>query len=67
MVENEKRGKHLMPMLCSPTHYRAAPAQSKTQAWERVRLFQRSTKMTDNQADEKEHRNDNRADRPARN
>jgi len=60
MVENEKRGKHLMPTLHSHTHYQAAPANAKTQAWQRVCLSNRTTKTTDKSADEKEHRSDNR-------
>ncbi len=31
----------------------AAPVSGKTQAWQRVRLFQRTPKTTDKQADEK--------------
>ena len=41
------------------THYQAAPANATTQAWQRVRLFNRTTKTTDKQTDEKEHRTDN--------
>jgi hypothetical protein len=43
----------------SHTHCQAAPAHAKTQAWQRVRLSQLTTKTTDNLTDEKEHRSDN--------
>ncbi len=49
-----------MPTLNSHTHCQAAPANAKTQAWQRVCLFNRTTKPTDKPADEKEHRSDNR-------
>ena len=45
-----------MPTLHSHTHCQAAPANALTQARQRVCLSQRSTKPTDNQADEKEAR-----------
>lgn len=45
-----------MPTLHSHTHCQSAPAQAKTQAWQRVCLSQRTTKTTDKQADEKEAR-----------
>ncbi|PKP41065.1 MAG: hypothetical protein CVT96_07205 [Bacteroidetes bacterium HGW-Bacteroidetes-13] len=51
----------------SHTHCQAAPANAQTQAWQRVCLPQRTTKTTDRQADEKEHRSDNRVDGSARN
>ena len=43
----------------SHTHYQAAPANAKTQAWQRVCLPNRTTKTTDKPTDEKEHRTDN--------
>ena len=43
----------------SHTHYQAAQANAKTQAWQRVCQSNRTTKTTDNQTDEKEHRSDN--------
>lgn len=43
----------------SHTHCQAAKANAQTQAWQRVCLSQRTTKPTDKQADEKEHRSDN--------
>ena len=49
-----------MPNANSHTHCQAAPATAKTQAWQRVCLSQRTTKTTDNQTDEKEHRSDNK-------
>jgi hypothetical protein len=49
-----------MPTLHSHTHSQAAQANATTQAWQRVCLSNRTTKTTDNQADEKEHRTDNR-------
>jgi len=48
-----------MPTLHSHTHCQAAPANAQTQAWQRVFLSNRTTKTTDNLADEKEHRSDN--------
>jgi len=48
-----------MPTLNSHTHCQATPANAKTQAWQRVCLFQRTTKTTDKPTDEKEHRSDN--------
>jgi hypothetical protein len=45
-----------MPTLNSHTHCQAATANAKTQAWQRVCLFQRTPKPTDKQADEKEAR-----------
>ena len=45
-----------MPTLNSHTHCQAAPANAQTKAWQRVCLFQRSPKLTDKQADEKEAR-----------
>ena len=49
-------------MNCLPnslTHCQAAQANAETQAWQRVCLSHRTTKTTDNKADEKEHRTDN--------
>ena len=43
----------------SHTHCQAAQANAQTQAWQRVCLSKRTTKTTDIQADEKEHRSDN--------
>jgi len=48
-----------MPTLHSHTHCQAAPAYAKTQAWQRVCLSNRTTKTTDKQTDEKEHRTHN--------
>jgi hypothetical protein len=47
------------PTLHSHTHYQATSANAQTKAWQRVCLSQRTTKTTDNQTDEKEHRSDN--------
>jgi hypothetical protein len=46
----------MKPTLNSHTHCQAAPANAITQAWQRVCLFQCSTKTTDKPADEKEAR-----------
>jgi hypothetical protein len=43
----------------SHTHCQAAQAKAQTQAWQRVCLSNRTTKTTEKQADEKEHRSDN--------
>jgi len=59
MVENEKRRKYIMPALHSHTHCQAAQATAQTKAWQRVCLYNRTTKPTDKPADEKEHRSDN--------
>jgi hypothetical protein len=48
-----------MPTLNSHTHYQAALANGQIQAWQRVCLSNRTTKTTDKQTDEKEHRSDN--------
>ena len=48
-----------MPIHNSHTHCQATPAKAQTQAWQRVCLAQRTTKLTDKTADEKEHRSDN--------
>ncbi len=45
-----------MPALHSHTHCPAAQANAKTQAWQRVCLSHRTTKPTDNPADEEEAR-----------
>ncbi len=49
-----------MPTLHSHTHCQAAPANAQTNAWQRVCLFNSTTKTTVKQADEKEHRTGNR-------
>jgi hypothetical protein len=48
-----------MPTHSSHIHCQAAQANAQTQAWQRVCLSNRTTKTTDKQADEKEHRSDN--------
>ena len=50
---------HIKPTLHSHTHCQVAPAQAQTKTWQRVCLSNRTTKTTDKQADEKEHRSDN--------
>jgi hypothetical protein len=47
------------PTLHSHTHCQATPANAQTQAWQRVCLSNRTTKTTEKQTDEKEHRSDN--------
>ena len=47
------------PTLHSHTHYQATSANAQTKAWQRVCLSNRTTKTTDKQTDEKEHRSDN--------
>lgn len=47
------------PTLHSHTHCQVAPAQAQTKTWQRVCLSNRTTKTTDKQGDEKEHRSDN--------
>jgi len=42
-----------MPTLNSHTHYQAAPANAKTQAWQRVCLPYRASKTTDKPTDKK--------------
>ncbi len=42
-----------MPTHNSHTHCQAAPANAKTQAWQRVCLSQRTTKTTDKPTNEK--------------
>ena len=42
-----------MPTLHSHTHCQATPANANTQAWQRVCLFQRTTKTTDKSTDKK--------------
>jgi proteasome lid subunit RPN8/RPN11 len=64
MVENEKRRKYIMPTLHSHTHCQAAPSNAQTKAWQRVCLYNRTTKTTDKPADEKEHRSDNSVQAP---
>lgn len=46
----------------SHTHCQAAQANAETQAWQRVWLPNRTTKMTDKPTDEKEQRRHNRVD-----
>ncbi len=41
------------------THCQVAQADSQTKTWQRVCLSKRTTKTTDKQVDEKEHRSDN--------
>ena len=48
-----------MPNANSHTHCQAAQAHATTQAWQRVCLSHRKTKMIDKPVDEKEHRSDN--------
>lgn len=43
----------------SHTHCQVAPADPKAKTWQRVCLPPRTTKTTDNQADEEKHRTDN--------
>ena len=53
MVENEKRRKYIMPTLHRHTHCQAAQANTKTQAWQRMCLSNRTTKTTDKPTDKK--------------
>ncbi len=46
----------MKPTLHSHTHCQVAPANAQTKAWQRVWLFQRSTKTTNKPTDEKEAR-----------
>ena len=48
-----------MPTLNSHTHCQVAQTQAQTKTWQRVCLPNRTTKSTDKQANEKEHRSDN--------
>jgi len=48
-----------MPTHSSHTHCQAPPANAQTKAWQRVCLPQRTTKPTDQQTDEREHRTHN--------
>ncbi|MEY3499989.1 MAG: hypothetical protein RL308_1658 [Bacteroidota bacterium] len=48
-----------MPTHSSHTHCQTAQTNAQTQAWQRVCMSNRTTKTTDKQADEKEHRSDN--------
>jgi hypothetical protein len=43
----------------SHTHCQVAPANPQAKTWQRVCLYYRTSKTTDKQADEKEHRSDN--------
>ncbi len=49
----------IKPTLHSHTHCQAPQANATTQAWQRVCLSNRTTKTTDKQADQEEHRTDN--------
>lgn len=49
----------MTPTLHSHTHYQAAQATARTQAWQRECLSIRTNKTTDKPTDEKEHRSDN--------
>lgn len=49
-----------MPTLHSHTHCQVALANAQTKTWQRVCLSNRTIKTTDKQADEKEHRSDNK-------
>ena len=49
-----------MPTLHRHKHCQAAQTNAQTQAWQRVCLPKCTTKTHDKQADEKEHRSDNR-------
>ncbi len=46
----------MMPTLHSHTHCQAAPANAQTQAWQRVRLPNRTTHTSDKPTDEKKAR-----------
>ena len=46
-------------MLNSHTHCQVAPADPQAKTWQRVCLSNRTTKTTDKQMDEKEHRTHN--------
>ncbi|MDY0216826.1 MAG: hypothetical protein RBS19_07725 [Bacteroidales bacterium] len=48
-----------MPTHSSHTHCQAPQTNAQTQAWQRVCLPQRTTKPTDIQTDEREHRTHN--------
>jgi len=52
--------KAINPTLHSHTHCQVAPTDPQTKTWQRVCLSNRTTKTTEKQADEKEHRSDNR-------
>jgi hypothetical protein len=47
------------PTLLSHTHCQVAPADPQAKTWQRVCLPNRTTKPTDNQMDEREHRTHN--------
>ena len=51
--------KKQMPTHSSHTHCQAPQTNAQTQAWQRVCLPQRTTKLTDIQTDEREHRTHN--------
>jgi len=48
-----------MPKLHSHTLCQATQANATTKVWQRVCLYNRTTKTTEKQSDEKEHRSDN--------
>ncbi len=48
-----------MPAHNSHTHCQVALAHAQAKTWQRVCLSNRTTKTTEKQADEKEHRSDN--------
>jgi len=48
-----------MLTLHSHTHCQVAQAKTQTKTWQRGCLSNRTTKTTEKQADEKEHRSDN--------
>ena len=52
--------KKQMPTHSSHTHCQVAPADPQSKTWQRVCLPYRTTKTTNKQTDEKEHRTDNR-------
>lgn len=49
----------IMPLRNSHTHCQVAPADPQAKIWQRVWLPNPTTKPTDKQTDEKEHRSDN--------
>lgn len=48
-----------MPTLHSHTHCQVAPTQAQSKTWQRMCLSNRTTKTTNKQTNEKEHRSDN--------
>jgi hypothetical protein len=49
----------IMPTLHSLTHCQVAPAEPQSKTWQKVCLPYRTTKTTDNQTNEREHRTHN--------